>query len=262
MTASRGRGVRRGSGFELTGKVALVTGGGVRVGRAIATELGRAGATVAVHYRNSVRGAGAATREIERGGGRARAFGADLLDRGAALRLVSEVVAWGGRLDFLVCSAAGFDGRALGQIDDEAWDRMLDLNLGAPFRLARAAAPHLQRSGGAIVNILDVAALTAWKGFAHYCTAKAGLAMLTRCLALELAPRVRVCGVAPGTVAFPISYGQQAQKRVLERIPLGRVGSPADVARAVRYLATAEYVTGSILAVDGGRLAGMAAAAL
>jgi pteridine reductase len=110
-----------------------------------------------------------------------------------------------------------------------------------------------------IVNILDVAAFQAWKGYAHYAVSKAGLAMLTRVLALELAPRVRVCGVAPGTVAFAAGVPAPDRARVVSRIPLGRVGTPADVAQAVRYLCSAPYLTGSVLPVDGGRLAGTAA---
>jgi pteridine reductase len=133
---------------------------------------------------------------------------------------------------------------------------MLALNLEAPFRLAQAAAPALRRRRGVIVNILDVAAFHAWKGYAHYAAAKAGLAMVTRVLALELAPRVRVCAVAPGTVAFPPGYPAADRQRVLSRIPLGRVGRPADVAGAVRFLCGAPYITGSVIAVDGGRMAG------
>lgn len=241
---------------ELSGRVALVTGAGVRVGRAIAEELARAGATVAVHYARSDRGARAAVRAIEAAGGRARAFSADLRKPGIAAGLVRDVVAWAGRLDVLVCSAAAFDRRPFEQIDAAAWRDMLALNLEAPFRLAQAAAPPLRKRRGVIINILDVAAFHAWKGYAHYSAAKAGLAMLTRVLALELAPKVRVCAVAPGTVAFPPTYPDTDRKCVLSRIPLGRVGKPADVAHAVLFLCTASYVTGAVIAVDGGRLAG------
>jgi pteridine reductase len=241
---------------ELFGRVALVTGAGVRVGRAIAEELGRAGATVAVHYAHSDRGARAAIHAIEAAGGRARAFPADLRDPATASPLVRQVIAWAGRLDVLVCSAAAFDRRPFEEIDGPAWRDMLALNLEAPFRLAQAAAAPLRRRRGVIINILDVAAFHAWKGYAHYGAAKAGLAMLTRVLALELAPKVRVCGVAPGTVAFPPDYPRVDRKRVLSRIPLGRAGKPADVAQAVRFLCTASYITGGVIAVDGGRMAG------
>lgn len=252
------RRARAGQPGELAGRVALVTGAGVRVGRAIAEELGRAGARVAVHYARSAAGARVAARAIQAAGGpdAARVFTADLSAPENAAALVADVVRWAGRLDVLVCSAAAFDRRPFEEIDARAWRDMMALNLEAPFRLAQAAAPHLRRRGGVIVNILDVAAFHAWKGYAHYGTAKAGLAMLTRILALELAPRVRVVAVAPGTVAFPDDYPEADRARILARIPLGRAGAPSDVARAVRYLCSADYVTGSVVTVDGGRMAG------
>lgn len=243
---------------ELAGRVALVTGAGVRVGRAIAEELGRAGATVAVHFASSAAGASATVRAIAAAGGKAQTFRADLRQAAASKALVADVTAWGGALDILVCSAAGFDRRPFETIDQEAWRGMLALNLEAPLRLAQAAAPGLRRRRGVIVNILDVAAFHAWRGYAHYASAKAGLAMLTRVLALELAPRVRVCGVAPGTVAFPATYPATDRARILSRIPLGRVGKPSDVAGAVRFLCSAPYITGTVIAVDGGRMAGSA----
>jgi pteridine reductase len=271
---------------ELAGKVALVTGAGVRVGRAIAEELARAGARVAIHYARSARGARATAAAIEaeaeaegspaqqppprqiaraKGiagtssgppGSRTRLFAADLRADQSCETLIAEVVTWARRLDILVCSAAGFERRPFEQIDRAAFRDMVALNLEAPLRLAQAAAPFLRARRGLIVNILDVAAFHAWAGYAHYAASKAGLAMLTRVLALELAPRVRVCAVAPGTVEFPADYPRSARREVVARIPLGRVGRAADVARAVRYLASADYVTGSVLAVDGGRLAG------
>ena len=257
-------------GAELAGKVALVTGAGVRVGRAIAEELAAAGAAVAVHYARSARGARATADAIARtaaarpagaAAGRpreetARLFAADLRADGACERLVEQVAGWRGRLDIVVCSAAAFERRPFEQIDLGSFCAMLALNLEAPFRLAQASAPFLRRSRGLIVNILDVAAFQAWKGYAHYGTSKAALAMLTRVLALELAPRVRVCAIAPGTIKFPSDYPAAARREVVSRIPLGRVGHVRDVARAVRYLASADYVTGSVLAVDGGRMAG------
>jgi pteridine reductase len=270
---------------ELAGKVALVTGAGVRVGRAIAEELARAGARVAIHYARSARGAQATAAAIEAEaqaswsptpapprqrarakeiaatsvgppGSRTRLFAADLRADQSCESLIAEVVAWGRRLDILVCSAAAFERRRFEEIDRAAFRDMVALNLEAPLRLAQAAAPFLRARRGLIVNILDVAAFHAWAGYAHYAASKAGLAMLTRVLALELAPRVRVCAVAPGTVEFPADYPRSARREVVARIPLGRVGRAADVARAVRYLASADYVTGSVLAVDGGRLAG------
>jgi pteridine reductase len=241
---------------ELAGRVALVTGAGVRVGRAIAEELARAGATVAVHYARSERGARATVRAIQARGGKARAFAADLAVVGTPARLVTEVVAWAGRLDILVCSAATFERRPFEQIDERAWRDMMALNLEAPFRLVQAAARHLCRRKGVVINILDVAAFQAWKGYAHYAASKAGLAMMTRVLALELAPKARVVAIAPGTVLFPAGYPAAERRRVVAKIPLRRVGTPADIAQAARFLASASYITGAVLPVDGGRMAG------
>lgn len=259
MPRRRGPAVSR----PLAGQFALVTGAGIRVGRAIALALGEAGANVAVHHRGSARDAAAVVRQLRALGVEAETFQADLRQAAEVTQLVQSVLAWAKParsrtlgLDILVNSAAGFGRRPLAAIDDEAWDAMLALNLTAPFRLIRGLAPALARRTGVIVNILDVAAFHAWPGFAHYCAAKAGLAMLTRCLAVELAPAVRVCGVAPGTVLFPPDYDQSARRRVVEKIPLGRVGSPEDVARAVLFLAQNRYVTGATIPVDGGRLAG------
>lgn len=242
---------------ELSGRTALVTGAGVRVGRAIAEELARAGAQVAVHYARSAGGARAAVAAMTAAGGTARAFPADLTVPGAAAALVAGVTSWAGRLDILVCSAASFNRVPFEEIDERAWREVMALNLEAPFRLAQAAAPQLRRRRGVIVNILDVAAFHAWKGYAHYGASKAALAMITRILALELAPRVRVAAVAPGTVAFPPSTPAAERRRLTSRIPLGRAGTPADVAGAVRFLCGASYVTGSVVTVDGGRMAGV-----
>ena len=253
MAVPTGRSLR-----ELKGRVALVTGAGIRVGRAIAEELAGAGANVAIHYSRSERGAHATESAIRAAGNpRPKLFQADLREADASAGLVRDVVAWKGRLDILVCSAAAFDRRPFEDIDERAWRDMFALNLESPFRLAQAAAKSLRRHRGVIVNILDVAAFQAWKGYAHYATSKAGLAMLTRILALEMAPRVRVCGVAPGTVAFPANYPAARRKEVVSRIPLGRVGKPSDIAGAVRYLSSANYVTGAVIPVDGGRMAGM-----
>ena len=252
-------GARRGAETpptELAGRTALVTGAGVRVGRAIAEELGRAGARVAVHYARSARGAATTVRAIQAAGGQALAFPADLTEAGAPARLVRDVVAWAGRLDILVCSAAAFDRRPFEQIDERAWRQMMALNLEAPFRLAQASARHLCRHKGVIINILDVAAFHAWKGYAHYAASKAALAMVTRVLALELAPKARVVGIAPGTVLFPTDYPRAERERIVAGIPLQRVGTPRDIAQAARFLASAPYITGTVLGVDGGRMAG------
>jgi pteridine reductase len=158
------------------------------------------------------------------------------------------------RLDLLVCSAAAFEARALRRTDARAFDAMMDLNARAPLLLVRALEPLLRRSRGAVVNVADVGGgIVAWRGYAAYAASKAALARLTECLALELAPEIRVNAVAPGTVLWPESYTAAERRRLTSRIPLGRAGTPGDVAEAVRYLANAAFVTGVVLPVDGGR---------
>lgn len=236
--------------------MAVVTGAGVRLGQALALGLASRGARVVVHYAHSAGGAAETVRAIEAGGGEAMSVQADLTRSTEVARVFAAADAWGG-CDLLVNSAAVFERRPLEQIDDEAWRRMLDTDLTAPFYCCRAAVPGMRRKGrGDIVNLLDVAgALMAWRGYSHYAAAKAGLAMLTRCLALELAPTIRVNGVAPGPVLLPEELPESERARALAQVPLGREGSPQDVVEAVAYLVTAPYVTGHILAVDGGRSA-------
>jgi len=236
------------------GRSALITGGGVRVGRAIALELGRCGCDVTVHYRRS----GAAAEEVASGlrllGVRAQTAQADLTGDAAPERLLQAHLDFHGGLDLLVNCAAEFERLPAEQIDRARFESMLSANLTAPFLLARAALPALRKSRGAIVNLVDLCGTSqVWKGYAHYAAAKAGLATLTRLLALEWAPEVRVNAVAPGTVLFPESLDEAERARIVSKIPLGRVGSPEDVARAVRFLASQPFLTGQVLAVDGGR---------
>lgn len=240
----------------LSGRVAVVTGAGVRLGRAIAEGLGARGAKVVLHYATHAEGAEEAAAAIRTAGGEARTIQGDLTRSEDAARVVAAADALGG-CDLLVNSAAIFERRPAEAIDDAAWRRMIDVNLSAPFYCCRAAIPVMRRKGrGDIVNVLDVGgALRAWSGYAHYCASKAGLAMLTRVLALELAPAIRVNGVAPGTVLFPEGYDEAERATTVARIPMGRVGSPQDIVEAILYLVTASYVTGQILAVDGGRTA-------
>lgn len=238
--------------LPLAGKTALVTGAGRRVGQAIALELARAGADLIAHYGTSAGGADETVAQARAAGVRARAVQADLARPDEIRRMFDLVRAAEGRLDLLVNSAAIFERVSLADITLEAWDRMQAVNLRAPFLCCQGAVPLMQ--GGQIINIVDVGGLVAWPHFAHYVSAKAGLAMLTRSLALELAPRVRVNGVAPGTVLWSEAASDEEKKRVTARIPLGRIGTPEDIARTVLFLASGpEFITGQILAVDGGR---------
>jgi pteridine reductase len=182
-------------------------------------------------------------------GVQARAVAADLEKPDEIRRMFDGVK----RLDVLVNSAAIFERVALGDISVEAWDRMIAINLRAPFLCCQAAVP-LMADGGHIVNIVDVGGLVAWPNYSHYISAKAGLAMLTRSLALELAPKVRVNGVAPGTVLWSDAASEEEKRRVTSRIPLGRIGTPEDIARTVVFLTSGpDFITGQVLAVDGGR---------
>jgi len=223
-------------------RVALVTGAGVRVGRAIARDLARHGWTVAGHYRtHAPRGLAAALQADL-----SQPDGPGLLARAFRTRF--------DRLDLLVSSAAAFEALAVEETDAAEFDRQMDLNARAPLLLTRALLPLLRRSRGVVVNVADVGGgLVPWAGHAAYCASKAALVRLTEVLALELAPAVRVNAVAPGTVLWPEHYPAARRRELARRIPLGRAGEPQDVADAVRYLADAPFVTGALLPIDGGR---------
>lgn len=229
-------------------RIALVTGAGVRVGEAIARHLARSGFTVAGHYRT------------HRPRGLAAALQADLAAADGPARLAAAFRERFDRLDLLVNSAAAFDALPLSATDAAAFDSQMDLNARAPLLLTRALAPLLARARGSVVNVVDVGGgLVPWGGFAAYAASKAALARITECLALELAPRIRVNAVAPGTVLWPAGYPASRRRALTSRIPLRRAGDPLDVARAVLFLADSPFVTGAILPVDGGRhLAGRA----
>jgi pteridine reductase len=244
--------------------VVLVTGAARRVGAEIARALHAAGACVAIHYRRSAAEADRLAAELnaarpDEGGESAAIFAADLLDIDALPRLVEAAVAHFGRLDALVNNASSFYATKVGAVDTAAWDDLMGSNLRAPLFLSQAAAPHLDRSGGCIVNITDIHAERPLKGYPVYCAAKAGLLGLTRALALELGPRVRVNAVAPGPIEWPQGtqdFPPADRAAIIEHTLLKRVGSPADIAQAVKYLVfDAPYVTGQVINVDGGRTA-------
>ena len=238
--------------MELHGRVALVTGAGRRLGRAIAVALGRAGATVAVHHHASADGADETVRLIEEAGGSARTFRADLREPDAPARLVDDVVRAMGGLHVLVNSAAVMERTPVGEVTPAQWDAIMALNLRAPFLAAQAAAPHM-RDGGVIVNIADLAAFETWPAYVPHGISKAGIVQLTRALARVLAPVVRVVAVAPGAVQLPDDWDDAAAAHLAATTPLGRLGAPDDVVGAVLYLLAADYVTGETLVVDGGR---------
>lgn len=232
--------------------VALVTGGGRRVGAAICRELATRGYRVAVHYHRSEEGARAVAEEIQQAGGEAEIFQADLYSRGEATGLIEKVSAAFGGLDLLVASAANFDRVRVDEVTDEAWDRALDLNLTAPMALARAAIPSLRERVGNIVFITCASTIAPYRHYLPYQVSKAGLKQLMRVLAIELAPEVRVNAVAPGTVLPPEEMGAESIEALRAHIPLARIGRAEEVARAVVYLAGATWVTGQELLVDGG----------
>ena len=241
----------------LAGKTVLVTGGARRVGAAICRHLHRAGANLVIHYRTSRQDASRLCRALEQvRPNSVLGVGADLLQHAEREDLVRRAVRHFGRLDGLVNNASSFYATPFGKISLADWTDLVGTNLQAPLFLTQIAAPELKRRRGTIVNIVDVHAERPLEQHLAYSVAKAGLVALTRGLARELAPRVRVNAVAPGAIAWPESGAlsdPSVQTSIIARTPLGRIGSPDDIASAVHYLMIAPFVTGQVLAVDGGR---------
>jgi pteridine reductase len=241
------------------GKTVLVTGAAKRVGRAIACELHSVGANVMVHYRHSAQEAESLVAELNTLRPASSACRpADLLDMTQLPRLVADTVAHFGRLDALVNNASSFFATPLGAIDLNAWHDLMGSNLKAPLFLTQAAAPHLRAARGAVVNITDIHAERPLAGYSLYCAAKAGLLGLTRALAIEMAPEVRVNAVAPGPILWPDDdvFDHAARTAIVAHTLLQREGHPQDIARTVRFLLEdASYVTGQVINVDGGRSA-------
>ena len=240
---------------ELAGRRGLVTGGAVRVGRALSLALADMGLDVAVHYRSSAGPAEETAAACRERGVRAVVVGGDLGSASECRRVVAEAEEALGGIDVLVNSAANFVASAFAETTEDEVDLALSVNLKGPFFCAQAVAPGMAERGfGRIVNLADVAGLEPWPRFTAHSVAKAGVIMLTRSLAQALAPHITVNAIAPGTVLMPDDASDAATRRSVEKTVLQRVGSPDDVAGALRYLLEADYVTGHTLVVDGGRL--------
>jgi pteridine reductase len=240
--------------MELQGKVALVTGGAVRLGRAMSLALAERGARVVVHYNRSRADAERLCDEIRTSGGEATPLGQDLSTPGAAERLAALARDAYGGVDVLVNSASVFPPESLEETDEALWDETIAVNLRAPFFLIRHLAATLRERRGVVVNLADLAGMQPWARYAAHSIAKAGVVHLTRVAARALAPEVRVVGIAPGAVLPPEDTAPEELARLARTAALGRNGAPEDVVRALLYLLEADFVTGEILVVDGGRL--------
>ena len=243
---------------NLTGKTALVTGGAKRVGAAICRRLHAQGANLMLHHRASVAEARALQHELNtRRTGSVALIQADLLKSASLPDLVKTTVKQFGSLDILINNASSFFATAIGDINEKAWEDLIGTNLKAPLFLSQAAAGELRKRHGCIVNIADIHAEFPMKNYVVYSVAKGGLLALTRSLARELGPEVRVNGVAPGTILWPEDDNwsdELSRQRVINQTALKRIGEPDDIAKAVEFLVTAApYVTGQVIAVDGGR---------
>src|SRR5258706_3368711 len=237
---------------SLAGRVALVTGGAKRIGRAVALRLAGEGADVVIHYNRSKSEAEDAAAEIAKLGRKGVVLQADLCSVQEIKRLFQQTAERFGRLDILVNSAANFLPASVEDTTEKIWDTALDSNLKAPFFCAQAAAPLLKKSGGVIINFADIGGILPWTGYIPHCASKAGVIMLTKCLAKALAPEIRVKAIAPGTITMAADPSEW-EADFVRRAPLRRAGTTDDVADAVSYLVHAKFMTGQVLILDGGR---------
>jgi NAD(P)-dependent dehydrogenase (short-subunit alcohol dehydrogenase family) len=239
-------------GKPLNGQVALVTGAAKRVGRSIALRLAAEGADLVINYESSKPEAQQLVEEIKASGRRAIAVQGDVSQRSDVQKLFAATEAEFKRLDILVNNAGMFFAADFEQLTEEQWDQILNTNLKSQFLCCQTAAPIMKRQGrGRIINISSLGGLLPWPAYTHYCVSKAGSIMLTKCLARALGPEITVNSVAPGTIQFP---GEKPDEDYIRKVPLHRTGTGDEIAQAVLYFATADFVTGQILAVDGGRM--------
>jgi NAD(P)-dependent dehydrogenase (short-subunit alcohol dehydrogenase family) len=239
--------------MELSGKVAVVTGGAVRLGRAISLALARAGANVAVHYGSSQQAAADTCREIESLGVKAVAVQADMrIPVAAAQAVFQRVQEVFGRAEILVNSAAIFEAGTLADTDEDHWERHFNINLKAPFFLCRSFAGQIGTAAGHIVNIADWRGTRPSTGYLVYTLTKVALVAMTKNLALELAPRVQVNAIAPGAILPPPNADKKYLKQLAERIPLRHIGSPDEVTAALLFLLRSDFITGEVVHITGG----------
>ncbi len=239
---------------SLADKVALVTGAAKRIGRSVALRLASEGADVAVNYRGSKAEADEVVAQIAAMGRRAVAIQADVSKKNDVTALFAAVEKEFGRLDILVNNVGMFFPAKFEELTEEQWDRILNTNLKSQFLCSQAATPMLRRSGqGRIINFASLGGLLAWPAYTHYCVSKAGVIMLTRCLARALAPEITVNAIAPGTISFPGDAPELAED-FIRRAPLHRTGTAKDIDDAVVFLAQSDFVTGQVIVVDGGRI--------
>ncbi|MAA67586.1 MAG: short-chain dehydrogenase [Deltaproteobacteria bacterium] len=241
--------------MDLNNRTVLVTGAGVRLGQAIAVSLGQQGMNVALHYHQSLEGAKETLGLIGGDFKQHGCFQADLRQVSEIELLILQIEAQLGQIDVLINNAADFFPTPLGEVSESEWDHLISLNLKAPFFLSQlVGTAMLKRGQGKIVNIVDVAAERPWPQFLPYCASKAGLVTLTKGLAKALAPAVQVNAVAPGTMLPPPESSSFSHDLAIERSLLKKMGQPDDIAKAVTYFLENDFVTGTVLPVDGGRM--------
>jgi NAD(P)-dependent dehydrogenase (short-subunit alcohol dehydrogenase family) len=240
--------------MNIKDSVVLITGAAQRVGRAVALNLAAHGAHIAFSYLDEAEPWQQTQQEIAAHGVRTFAQRANVTKLDDIRSLVSNTMAALGRIDVLINNASIWLKKPMLQITESEWDAVLDVNTKGPFLVSQAVAPHLQQQGsGLIINMTDLSAFQVWEGYAHHAASKAALVALTKVMALELAPSVRVNAIAPGTVLLPDDASAEKIAWAVGKSALKRVGSPDDVARTIRYLIEEDFATGGVYFVDGGR---------